>query len=132
MQQLFKRNPTAQCSLKTHRWGENAQGGKIRVLGLKQRQSYIAKVEKTTAWSQFLTQLRPGRDNSLDMVRYGHTNTHRPQALSLTPNGNLNPRKILPAAFPSTPAPGSGRSKASDSVCHRDSGGRDRAQERLK
>lgn len=83
MQQLFKRNPTAYYRLKTHRWGENAQGGKIRVLGLKQRQSNVAKVEKTTARSQFLAQLRPGRDRSLDLVRYGHAkpsscNTHQP------------------------------------------------------
>lgn len=37
MLQLFKRNPTAQCSLETHRWGENTQGGKMTQLGLKQR-----------------------------------------------------------------------------------------------
>lgn len=101
MQQLFKRNPTTQCSLKTHRWGENTQGGKIRVLGLKQRHSYIAKVEKTTAWSQFLTQLHPGRDNSLDLERYGHTkpsscNTHRPQPLSRDPKKESEPKENPP------------------------------------
>lgn len=81
MQQLFKRNPTAYYRQKTHRWGENAQGGKIRVLGLKQRQSNVAKVEKTTARSQFLAQLRPGRDRSLDLVRYGHA---KPALVTLT------------------------------------------------